>query len=263
MAIHELPMINLGSAPKSQNVGSKSLDILSSLMLEPVTVITKGPAAAGQLVKARREEISRTKDIGKALDVVGETLTSTLIAGGLVLGASAPATAGQLLKGALPSSLKGYLATSTGLGILATSKQARDFVGKILQDPTKLGREAGLLIDKAFEGKDMGGVSDALRKAGLLGAGVVGGAAAYSGFQALMDKITANKPADTVINTPSQVPSSLALPSDAIPNALSPISSAPVIASPVPEAIPTATVPDINVKVINKPQINVAVAQSI
>ena len=242
-----------------RGVGAKVLDVVAATLLEPKTFITKGPLAAGRVVAGRRVDISQTKDISKALDVVGEAITSTVIAGAVVLGAANPAAAAKLLSKAIPVTLKGKFAALTVGGILITSKSARDLVFGIVQDPTKFGREAGLLVDKAVAGEDVGGIKEALKTAGFIGAGV----AVVAGGAVLVKKLLggrSTKVPDTAINTPSQVTSSIALPTTPIPDALTPLSEVPVILetpTPEPSGMPGA---EINIKVINKPQINVAVA---
>ena len=192
---------------------AKALDVLSSILLEPTTFI-KNPSKAGDLVAARRADITKTKDIGKALDVVGETLTATAIGAAATLGIANPAVAGKLALKALPKTLKGQIGALTGVGILTTSESARNLAGKFFQDPTKIGREAGLIIDKALTKKDVGTVAEAFQKAGIIGAVVAGGVGAI----ALGKKFLGGGDADKAINVPGQVPSSVALPVSPIPS---------------------------------------------
>ena len=258
--------ISLGGSPSRQNAGSKALDILSSVLLEPVTLVTKGPSAAGKLVKTRREEIEHTGSVSKAAGVVFETLTAATVGAALVGAAAAPATAAGIgfNVGArlLPKTLLGGVGAATGAGILITSSAARSKVADIAQDPTKIGREAGLLIDKAVGGKDVGGLGDAVKTAGLVGAGVVGTVAVLKGVDKVKDIFLGDKVADKVINSPSDVPTALALPSDSVPDALAPITDTPVVET-TPKPVDTSPAQAINIKVINKPQVNVAMAQSI
>ena len=252
------PTIFLGGTPKrfKQNIGSKILDQISSLLLEPKTVVTKGLGEAGRLVKKRRPEISRTKDISKALDVVGETLTSTLVAGGLILGAANPAIAGSVAKSLIPKTIGGKIGAITAGGIVTTSGTARKLLGNFLQDPAKIGREAGILIDKAVAGKDTGGVVEALKVAGLIG----GGVAATVGAKKIVDKFFNKTPK---VESPQTVNTTIALPTDNVPDVSSPIADTPVVASTPKPIESISQMPDINIKVISKPQVNVAMAQSI
>lgn len=251
--------------PKSRKITapepvSKFLDVIAAPFLEPTTFI-KNPLKARDKVAQRRQDIEKTGDISKVLDVVGETTTSTLIASGAILGVANPAAAAGFAKSLIPTTLKGKLAGITGLGILTTSEKAREVFGKFIQDPTKVGREAGLLIDKAAAGEDVGEVSDAFKTAGLVGAGVAAAVGLGKAAEKLKDKFFSGKP-EKAINTPTDVPSSIALPGSEIPNALSPISDKPVVAE-TPKSAPETSQTPVNVKVINKPQINVAMAQSI
>jgi len=258
-----LPTITL-TPKKKQPIGSKILDVVSSTLLEPTTLITKGPGEAGRLVKKRREEISRTKDISKALDVVGETLTSTLVAGGLVLGAANPAAAGGVLRGLIPKTIGGKIGATTLGGVLITSPTARKVVGRFAEDPTKIGREGGILLEKSLSGKEkeIPGVVEALKVGGILGAGV----AAAVGAKKVGEKLFGPRPktVPTTTEDPTTVPTSIALPSaTSVPDSLAPIADTPVVASTPKPASEMAQVPDVNVKVVNKPQVNVAIAQSI
>lgn len=266
MQTYELPLIDL-SKQKQPFIARKgavqnTLDLISSTLLEPTTLVTKGPRAAISKVRERRLDIARTKDIGKALNVAGEAVTSAGLAAGVVLGAAYPAAAKTALVTALPKTPKGILATVTGAGILTTSKTARKYVGNVLQDPTKLGREAGLLIDKAAgQNKSLPSVGDALKKAGLIGAGVVTGATALKAGKALYNKLT-TKTADKVADVMPSAVGAYSLGS--VPTAFSPTTSEPVVSSPAKEpAASSPQAPPVNVKVINKPQVNVAVAQSL
>lgn len=233
-------------------------------MLEPTTLITKGPKAAISKVRERRVDIAKTHSASKALDVVGETLTATAGYGALTLGAAYPAAAGRAALAILPKSPKAILGTITAAGVLTTSHTAREYASKVLQDPTKLGREAGLLIDKAKAGEDVGGISNALKTAGLIGAGVVSGAGLIAAGKAAKGYITNKFFGGTADKAADAMPTSvLSYSSGAIPTAFTPSSNEPVVASPAAEKSPTTEPPPVNVKVINKPQINVAVAQSL
>lgn len=253
---------------KKRSKIAKGLDILSSVLLEPTTFI-KSPTPAGEKVAARRADV-RAGVPGAASSIIAETITSTLIAGAGILGGAQLAAASKagvlgatLTKAGavvIPTTLRGKLLGLTGIGILTTSQAARGFLGGIIQDPTKAGREAGLLIEKALAGEETGGFVDALKKAGIIGGIVAGGAGAIILGKKLLGK---GKTADAVLNTPSGVPGSIALPVSVIPDSLAPITEAPVVAEIVKEVIPIPEAPDINIKVINKPQINLAMAQSI
>lgn len=269
MATTILPTIYL-DGPSSNNdnfsfkkSGAKALDIISSTLLEPVTLITKGPNKAAELVKKRREEIKATKDLSKAFDVAGEAATSASIAAAATLGIANPSAALGVLKGLVPSTLGGKVAGITGAGILISSAKGREIAARFAQDPTKIGREAGILIDKAAKGEDVGGVVNALKTAGLIGAGVAATAGATKVVKSILNK-KKGKTADAAINRPQQVPTSVVTQASPIPDPLDPISDTPVVSSPQePTVQPMAEAPDINIKVINKPQINVAQAQSI
>jgi hypothetical protein len=233
-------------------------------MLEPTTLITKGPKAAIQKVRERRLDIEKTMDTSKALDVVGETLTATAGYAALTLGAAAPAAAGRAALSVLPKTPKAILGTVTGAGILTTSKTARNYVTKVLQDPTKLGREAGLLIDKAATGKDVGGVVDSLKTAGLIGAGIAATVGAQKLYTGIKDKISQKS---VSVLSPSEVPvasvvTPTTLSAGTVPVATETSAVDNVIEKAVSDVQPVQA-PDVNVKVINKPQINVAVAQSL
>lgn len=190
MAVHTLPTINLGSRAPAYTPAAKTLDIVSGILLEPTTFI-KNPSEAGRKVRRRREKII-SGDKSAAYDVIGETLTATALLGGGVLGVGTAAGRAAALKLApklAPTSIRGALGTATVGGVLITSKTARDYASRVIQDPTKLGREAGVLLDKAVEGKDVGGIPTALKNAGLLGAGVVAGAGAIALGKAAVSKV--------------------------------------------------------------------------
>lgn len=255
-------------AKKKQRKIATALDVVSGILLEPTTFI-KSPLAAGRKVKARREEISKTGDVSKAFDVVGETLTAATFFTGIGAAARAPRAALVAAKKAIPKTPLGKFAGLSAGGILATSKTARKFA----EDPTKIGREAGLLIEKSGKGEKLPGVLDALKIGGLVGAAVVAGAGVKKGLEKIFTKTP-----DAAVNIPSQVPTSIALPPSPVPIVLaSPIGltgapgapGAPAVAEPVIAETPkpSETSPpgatEINVKVVNKPHINLAVAQSI
>jgi len=245
-------------APKASKRGffEKGLNILSSTLLEPTTLLTKGFGAAERKVAKRRADITRTKDISKALDVVGETLTSTALIAGAVLGGGTVAGRALVAKVApklIPKTPKSILLTATGTGILTTSKSARKFVGGILQDPTKTGREAGLLLDRTLAGKeDDSSFVDIAKKAGVAGvviAGVAGGLGLASKFK------NRDKTPDGISRSPTSIIGGL------VPTPLSELSPDPVIAKKEKPALVSA--PAVNIKINNKPQVNVAVAQSL
>jgi len=245
----------IGLTPKTSTrnggVISKGLDILSSILLEPTTFI-KDPVKAGKLVSDRRAKI-RKGEKGEFTKVIAETITSTALAAGAILGGGTVAGRAAVARFApklIPKTVKGGLLTSTAGGILLTSPTARRLVSGTIQDPTKTGREAGELIERIANKEDTGSFKDIVKKAGVAGGAIALGAGAIGVGKALIgDK------------SPSDVPSSLALPSTPIPNALTPITDEPVVATAAkPAVVPK---PSVNVKVINKPQINLAVAQSL
>lgn len=232
MAITTLPAINLGGQLPKQASGERFLDTLSATLLEPTTFI-KSPSKAADLVKERRKKII-AGDKSAFYDVIGETLTATGygVAGTLALGtAGGGAVATNIAKALIPNTLRKVAVTSTIGGILATSQVARNKALQILQDPTKIGRESGLLIDKAVAGESLGGVTDALKKAGIIGGAIVGGAGLVAGAKALKDKIT-----NLRAKSPSQVPTS-----NALPNTLSPVMNSPLSSTGLPSAPVIAT----------------------
>jgi len=175
------------------------------------------------------------------------------------LGAANPVIAGKAIISAIPKTIGGKIGLTTAAGILATSQVAREKASSFIQDPTKIGREAGILIDKASKGQETGPVIDAFKTAGI-----IGGTAAILGTGAIVVKKVKEISADRAINIPSNVPSSIALPNSYIPTALDPLSDAPVISQTAKEPVASLQAPTpVSVKIINKPQINVAVAQSI
>jgi hypothetical protein len=248
-----------------KDIGAGVLDLLGSAYLEPTTLI-KNPAAALKKVRERRQTIANPRNDPKeeGFKVIGETITATAYGAAATLGIANPAAAGRAILGILPKSPRAVLGTLTGVGILTTSETARKLAANALQDPTRVGREAGLLIDQAVKNKGLNlpSVSDAVKTAGIIGAGVVGTAAAYNlGKKAYSYFFTNKSPSNTVIPvTPSGITSS-------VMGQTSPITSfntsgEPAIRS-VEQVAPQAQVQPINIKINNKPKINVAVAQSL
>lgn len=228
-----------------------ALNQISSILLEPTTVFKEGFGVAGRKVQARREKI-RLGDRKEAVSVIAETLTATALVGAGILAIGSPLVAGRLIVKALPTTLKGQLGLVTGTGILLSSKVVRKKAGQFIQDPTKVGREAGELIDKVVAGEDTGDIGDVFKTAGLVGAGV-----GIVGAGILLGKKLKDRKKDIKVVDPSDVPSSNALPISPIPDANSPLSTDPVVALPPETRSPT----EINVRVVNRPQINIAVAQ--
>ena len=258
MVSRDFAPIALGS-PDSRSGGAKFLDALSSVFLEPKTIITKGFGEAGKLVAKRRKKI-RGGDTALGISTIFEIGAAASIPIAATLGIANPAAAAKIAAGLIPKTIGGKIGAITVGGVLITSKTAREQASKFIADPTKIGREAGILIDKAAKGEETGSVVDALKTAGIIGgtAALVGGAAIV-GKKAL-DKF---KTPITKIETPSTVPSSIALPTSVIPTSLQAITEPqPVVAKTAPAVLPK-TGQDINIKRINKPQLNVAVAQSI
>jgi len=158
-----------GTSQPKQNIFAKGLDILSGILLEPTTFI-KSPSKAGELVAARRETI-KSGDKSAAFDVIAETLTATAIAGGAILGAGTAAGRAAALKvGAklAPTTIPKALGAATVGGILISSQSARKVVGQVIEDPTKVGRRAGEVIDTVVRGGDVD-IIDAFKTAGLIG----------------------------------------------------------------------------------------------
>lgn len=158
-----------------KGVGEKVLDITSAMMLEPTTFI-KSPTEAAQLVKERREAIA-LGDKEEAVAVVMETLMATAIGTGAVLGVGTMAgrvVVGKVLTKLAPTTIPKAIGLATATGILITSPTARGVVSTFIDDPTKLGRGAGEII----EGEKDIGLGEALITGGLVGAGVVLGAGA-------------------------------------------------------------------------------------
>lgn len=183
------------SSPKakadSRGFGAKALDILSSTLLEPTTFITKGPAAAGRKVAERRARLRRTKSLSEAVGTASEALTATALIGGGILGtatAGGRAVASRLIPKLIPKTPRGILATTTAAGILITSPTARRFAGRFVEDPTRLGRGTGEIIEKASKGEDVGGIKEALKKAGLIGAGIAGTGLLIAGAKKLLSR---------------------------------------------------------------------------
>ena len=156
----------------------------------------------------------------------------------------------------IPKTVPGVVGAVTGAGILTSSPSAREFVGGVIKDPLKLGREAGLLIEKAVAGEDIP-FGEAAKVAGIAGLTV----AAVVGGKKVIEKFKDRKTIDQIPG-PSGVPTSIALPTDRVPDVFAPLSEGPVVEETPEAVVPGAGATDINIKVINKPQINVAVAQS-
>lgn len=238
-----------------QSAPQKALDLAASTLLEPKTLLTKGAGAAIDKVRNRRLT-------GRPSDVIGETLTATALYGGAIMAAANPVGAFGVAKSAAkfvaPKSVRGALGYATGLGILSTSKTARDYVMGHLSDPTKTGRQLGRFLDTAVDkSKEKAKDTNNKWRDFLIPAGVGAGAL---GTSILAGKALKNKLSTYFVqdNLPSvgmgTNPNSGYIPS----------SNEPVIktAEALQESKLTPA-PVVNVKINNKPQINVAVAQSI
>jgi len=170
------PAKNAIKAPQARDtrgLGAKTLDIISSTLLEPTTFI-RSPSRAGRLVAERR---ARTTTLSQAVGTTSEALvTAGFLTGGLLgtVTAGGRAVAARTLPRLVPRTVKGGLGATLAGGILVTSPGARRLVGRSIEDPTRAGREAGLLIEKLRTGEDVGGFKEGLKKAGLIGAGLVG-----------------------------------------------------------------------------------------
>ena len=166
--------MKMGLWGKIKSVGEKALDITSSILLEPTTFI-KSPTKAGALVKERRRKIRRG-DKKEAVKVIAETLTATAIGAGAILGfgtAAGRVVVGKALTKLAPTTIPKAIGLATVGGVLLTSPKARKVAGGFIEDPTKIGRGAGEII----EGKEVGFI-EALKTGGLIGAGVVTGVGA-------------------------------------------------------------------------------------
>ena len=240
-----------------RRTSERILETIAAGFTEPTTFL-KSPTSAIEKVRARKRRIKagdmkELQKVNREILTKGVTGVGTALLGGTAVGRK---VVGAVVPKLIPTTPVGILGATTGAGILLTSKRSRQAVGEFTRDPLRFGAETGEIIEKAVEGKELPGVKEALLGAGIVGAGIVGGVAAKKGAEKLFSK-------EPKVLTPSQVQSSIALPSDGIPDALTPISDAPVVAT-TPEPKPTpASVPAVNVKVINKPQVNVANAQSI
>lgn len=218
MMVTQPPTIFLGSKPSTKKdtrgFFEKALDITSSILLEPTTFF-RSPSQAGKIVAGRRADV-RSGVKGSATAIVAETLTATAIASGLLLGgatAGGRAVAGQILAKAAPTTVPKIITGATVGGILLTSKKARNVAGTFVDDPTKLGREAGAILEKAVAGKDVGTLSGALKTAGVAGLAIAGGAAVVGAVKKLKTapKEIGKSPSDAV------VPTSKAIPSNTVP----------------------------------------------
>lgn len=212
--------IFLGSKPSSNDTRGffeKALDITSSILLEPTTFVTN-PAKAGRLVRDRRKATQLDPSLG--VGTIAETLTATAVAGSLIVNPIGT------LRFIAPKTVKGALATTFGIGLVASSKTARDFVLGVVDDPTKFGRETGKVVESVVAGEDTGDIIDTLKTAGVVGAGV---AVVGTGL-ALANKFRSNgkSPSDAVVSTAQAIPSNI------VPTATETISSGadPVIAKP-------------------------------
>ena len=230
------------SKKKKQSKLATGLDIVSSILLEPTTFI-KSPTKAGQKVKERREKI-RAGDKKEAVGVIAETLTATGIAAAAVLGAGTAAGRGVVAKVApklLPTTIKKGVVTATGAGILFTSPTARKIAGKFIEDPTKVGREAGEVIEKVKKGEETGKFTDVLKTAGVVG----GAAALVGGGIALAKKLKGDPKPASPSDTPQSTLPSAALPTGVIPTqAVATPTSQPVV---TPSKEPSTQVPSVNV----------------
>lgn len=254
-------VINLAPAKREsrQNIFSRGLDILSSALLEPTTFI-KSPTKAGEKVKARRERIRRG-DKKEAVAVVAETLTATAIAASAILGGGTAAGRAVVAKVApklLPTTIKKAAVLATGTGILLSSPGARRLVGGLIDDPTKLGRGAGEVIEKVRKGEDTGKFTEVLKTAGIIGAGAV----AVGGAVAIGKRVLGGRKAAEVVAQPNAgtigVPTSAGVGGGAIPSqALSSTTDEPVV---TPTKEPSTSVPSVvvknNIKINNRSSAN-------
>jgi len=230
------------------------LDILSSTLLEPTTFI-RNPVLAGEKVKQRRADVRAGKK-GAVSSIIGETLTATALIGGSVLGAGTLAGRSIVAKTVpklLPTTIPKALGTATLGGILITSKEARKKTAKIIDDPTKVGREAGKVIDKVVAGEETGRVGDIIKTAGLVGGGAVLGAGVVAGGKKVIDIIKRPKVLEPS-KSPTETPSSAALPSSSIPSQKISSPNEPPVVEPTKEV----SAPTPSVVVNNNIKINAA-----
>jgi len=229
---------------------AKGLDILSSTLLEPTTFI-KSPTQAGLLVAERRRKI-RTAPKGKvnveALKVVGETLLSTGLAAGALLGAGTAAGRAlvvkqvpRIAKKLVPKTLGSALGTIAVSGLLVSSPKAR----KVAVNLPKTAFSGGQILAKVVEtGKAPLGIKQAILTGGLIGGGAVAGAKILGVIKGGTDK--------KVLTNISQV----------VPSIMTPELQTVGVAEPRKKAEEVAIkpqMPTINNKITVKPEINVMV----
>lgn len=231
------PTIRLNEAIKTptsadtRGLGAKTLDVISSTLLEPTTFI-RSPSRAGRLVAERR---ARTFTLSTAVGTVSETLVAAgALAGGItgVFTSGGRIVAARVLPKLIPRTPKSILLTATGTGILVTSETARRFVARTIEDPTRAGREAGILGERLAKGQDVGGFKEGLKKAGLIGAGLVGTGLLIAGAKKLLTR------KKTPVAAPLQ-------PSQPISN----LGSAPTVTTP---GLPTPTVEQVIIPTISE-----------
>jgi len=255
---------------KSRSRGAKGLDALSAVLLEPTTILKEGFAAGGVKVAERRERI-RQGDKVEAFKVVGETITAATLAGAGVLGVAAPAAAGRVLLSVLPRTLKGQLITSTVIGGAVISPTIRGALGRVIENPFAGGIIIGDILEKSIAKEETTPFLDALKTGGLLAGGAAAIAAGVAGTRKIKSVLASRRSEKTAeaaaMATPFSTPSSVALPVANIPTPTElPVSTEPVIAKEKGETVPSIPSPDITVnvknRVMNKPQINVAIANA-
>jgi len=194
--------------------------------------------------KFKKEKPTQLKVL-KAANVLGVGALGVLVAGSPL--------APIISKAVIPKTIPQAVAGLTGIGILTTSKRARDLVAGTIKDPTKLGRGAGDIIEKVLD-KDTEGLTviDALKAGGVIGAGalVVGGAV-VAGKKFLDKRKTQSSPTDTPLSA-------------ALPRASMPLSQLQATGSPAevilqpkePHTSAPSVVVNNNIKINNKSSAN-------
>jgi len=200
--------------------------------------------------------IKLKKELPIPLKVLTSPKTTAVLAGtlGVLL---APAAAGRLAVGAGKAALgfvkkspvKALVGVPSAAGLLAASPKVRSLINP--KQSFQRGKEAGKLIEQGVP-KGLT-TSDALKKAGLVGAGVAGAAGAVAAGKKVIEKVRGATKEKAIAASPSVAP---ALPSN-IPVGVAKQTTASE--EPAAAKVPPAT-PPINVK--NKVEVNVNVKQS-